>query len=78
VDFKQGLYDLAIAAAHRVHGLPHQHFAIVHYTAVSALLQENRIPDAIAELQEFLQEEPDGPRADAVRKAMETLEQQSR
>jgi hypothetical protein len=78
VDFRQGLYDLAIAAAHRVHGLPHEHFAIVHYTAASALLQENRIPDAIAELQVFLQEEPTGPRADAVRKAMESLEQQPR
>jgi tetratricopeptide repeat protein len=76
VDFKQGFYDLAIAAAHRVHGLPHEHFAIVHYTAASALLEENRIPDAIAELQVFLQEEPNGPRADAVRKAMQSLEQQ--
>jgi tetratricopeptide (TPR) repeat protein len=76
VDFKRGLYDQAIAAARRVHGLPHEHFAIVHYTAASALLQENRIPDAIAELQVFLQEGPNGPRADAVRKAMQGLEQQ--
>jgi hypothetical protein len=45
-------------------------------TAASARLEENRIPDAIAELHVFLQEEPNGPRADAVHKAMQNLEQQ--
>lgn len=76
VEFMQGRYDEAIATAHKVHQLPHQQFAIVHYTAASAFERENRIPDAIAELQIFLQEDPLGPRSDLVRKVLATLQSQ--
>jgi hypothetical protein len=77
VEFQQGRYEQAIADARKVHGLPHQHFAIVHYTAASALEEENRIPEAMAELQLFLQEEPQGSRADVVRKVLVTMQNQS-
>ena len=70
LDFMQGRYEQAIMTAHKVHGLPHQHFAIVHYVAASAYQKQGHTPEAIGELQLFLQEEPQGPRADAVRKVM--------
>ena len=69
VEYMQGHYDQAIIDAHKVHGLAH-HYSIVHYTAASALQKENRIPEAIVELEVFLQEEPQGPRADAVRRVL--------
>lgn len=77
VEFMQGHYDAAIADARKAHQLPHQQFAIVHYTAASAFERENRIPDAIAELQIFLQEEPQGARSDVVRKVLATMQSQS-
>jgi hypothetical protein len=60
-------FDAAIATAHTVHALPHQNFAVVHYMAARAFERENRLPDALAELQLFLAEEPNGARADRVR-----------
>jgi tetratricopeptide (TPR) repeat protein len=72
-ELEQGHYDQAIADARKAHGLPH-HFAMVHCTAASALDREKRIPEAIAELQLFLQEEPQGPRAEVVRKALAAMQ----
>jgi tetratricopeptide (TPR) repeat protein len=76
VEFMQGRYDEAIANARKVHQLPHQQFAMVHYTAASAFERENRIPDAIAELQIFLEEDPLSPRSDVVRQVLATLQAQ--
>ncbi len=73
VEYMQGHYDQAIIDAHKVHGLAH-HYSIVHYTAASALQKENRIPEAIVELEVFLQEEPQGPRADAVRRVLGAMQ----
>ena len=56
-------YDDAIANAKKVHNLPHEHFAIIHYIAARALEFKHRGQDALAELQTMLKEEPDGPRA---------------
>ena len=67
-------YDAAIATAHKVHGMPHNAFAIVHYIAARAYQHENRTSDAIAEFKTLLQEEPSGARADAVRKELAVLE----
>ena len=77
VDFMQARYDDAIAAAHKVHSLPHEHFAIVHYTAAGAFEREGRLPEAIAELQLYLKEEPTGPRSDSVRKAIAAFQKES-
>jgi outer membrane protein assembly factor BamD (BamD/ComL family) len=74
VDVDQGQFDLAIAAVHKVHSLPHQQFGIVHYTAARAYENEGRIADAIAELQLFLQEAPQSPRAETARKAIAALQ----
>ncbi len=77
VDLMQQQYELAIRAAHKAHELPH-HYAIVHYTAATALVREHRLPEAIAELRLFLDEEPEGPRADAVRKVLAGMQNQGK
>ena len=60
-------YDAAIAGASKVHALPHQNFAVVHYIAARAYERQNQSQGALAELQIFLTEEPHGARADHVR-----------
>ncbi len=77
VDFMQARYDQAIADAHKVHAMPHENYAMVHFTAAGAFEREGRIADAIAELQTFLHEQPKGPRADAVRKLIPQLQKES-
>jgi len=57
-----------------VHTLPHQNFAVVHYIAARALERENRLQDAMAELQVFLTEEPKGARADHVREEIAQIQ----
>ncbi len=66
-------YDAAIASAHEVHAIPHQNLAVVHYIAAHAFEHENRLRDALAELQVFLNEEPKGARADQVRQEIAKL-----
>jgi len=73
-DLTQGQYELAIAAAKKVHAAQHSEFASVHFTAASAYEHEGRINDAIAELQTFLQEVPQGPRAESAKKAIAALQ----
>jgi len=63
-------YDAAIASAQRVHSLPHQNLALAHFIAARAYEHENRLKDAVAELQVFLNEEPQGPRADHIREEL--------
>jgi tetratricopeptide (TPR) repeat protein len=77
IHVKQGHYQQAIEEAQKVHSLPHQHFAIVHYTAANAYEHEGLFPEAIAELRVYLQEEPKGRRADFVRKVLPQLEKQA-
>jgi Tfp pilus assembly protein PilF len=67
-------FDAAIAHCQKVHSMPHDSQALVHYIAARALEHENRLADATAELRTFLQEEPSGARADAVRAELNALE----
>lgn len=67
-------YDAAVASAHSVHAVPHQKLAVVHYIAARALEHENRLPEALAELQLFLKEEPDGERANHVREEIAQIQ----
>ncbi len=50
-------YDAAIATAQRVHGLPHDKLALVHYIAGRAYQHEHRASDAITEFKIMLREE---------------------
>jgi Tfp pilus assembly protein PilF len=76
LNFAQGQYDKAVAAARKAHGMPHKNYAVVHFTAARAFEHEGRIADAMAELQLFLQEAPDSPRADMARKALVAMQSQ--
>ena len=68
-------YDAAIASVQRVHSLPHQNLALAHFIAARAYEHENRPKDAVAELQVFLNEEPQGPRADHIREELKAVQQ---
>jgi hypothetical protein len=76
VDFMQGQYEQTIADARKVHSIPHQGYATVHYSAAAAFERLNRIPEMIAELQTFLQEDPTSPNAESVRHTIADLESQ--
>jgi Tfp pilus assembly protein PilF len=77
VAFLQGQDQQAIADAQKVHGMPHQDYATVHYTAAAAFQRLNRIPEMLTELQTFLQEDPKNPRADYVRQTIAELQGQA-
>ena len=67
-------YDAAIASAQRVHSMPHDNLALTHFIAARAYEHENRPKDALAELQLFLKEEPQGPRADHIREEVKMVQ----
>jgi hypothetical protein len=70
--FNERRFDEAIATCRRAHALEKPH-AFVHRVAARSFEQLKQAPNAIAELELFLKEEPPGPRADAARKELETL-----
>jgi len=72
-----GEYDAAIASAKQAHALPHDKLVLTHYILAKAYEHQNRTQDAIAELQAFLKEEPQGPRADHMREEMKQLQRQA-
>lgn len=74
LQFARAHYDAMISTAQRIHQLPHEKYAAIHYLAARALESEHRIKDAEAELQVFLLEESKGPRADAARREMGLLQ----
>jgi len=69
-------YGAAIATAQRVHSLPHQNLALVHVIAAHAYEHQNHLNEAAAELQVFLKEEPQGPRADLARDELKAVQRQ--
>jgi tetratricopeptide (TPR) repeat protein len=70
-------YEGAIANARKVHAMPHDSFALVHYVAARACERLNRLADAIVEFELFLSEEPSGARATAARQEMGAIQKQS-
>ena len=60
-------FDAAISNALQAHSSGHDHSSFVHYIAARAYQQQNQQQQALAEFQDFLKEEPKGPRADQVR-----------
>ncbi len=65
-------YDQALATCRKAHSSAQPH-ASVHYIAARALEAEHKATEAIAELETFLTEEKDGPRAETARKEMAGL-----
>jgi tetratricopeptide (TPR) repeat protein len=78
VQFAQRHWEAALATCHKVHFVHLGEEPFVHYIAAKALEQESRAADAATELHTFLDEEPTGPRADAVRKEMAAMEARNR
>jgi Tetratricopeptide repeat len=76
VDFMQGKYEETITDARKVHSLPHQGYATVHYTAAAAYQRLNRIPEMIEQLKLYLKEDPDSPSASYVHQTIADLESQ--
>ena len=66
-------YDQAIAHSERVHAMGQASHALVHFIAARAFESEHRKGDAENELHIFLNEEPSGARADAVRKELAAI-----
>jgi tetratricopeptide (TPR) repeat protein len=69
-------YEDAIASARKVHSLPHNSYALVHYVAARACERLHRLSEAVSELGLFLSEEPTGERASAARHEMAALQHQ--
>lgn len=74
VQLFSGHYEAARISARKVHTLPHQQYAMVHYLAARACEGAKQLQDAAAELRLFLQEEPHGQWSDAARKELGLLE----
>ena len=70
-------YDEALATCGKAHASGHPHSS-AHYIAARALEAQHKAADAIAELQTFLTEEKDGPRAETARKEMAGLQMAAR
>ena len=60
-------FDAAISSAEKAHSSGQDHPSFVHYIAARAYQQENQQQQAVSQFQDFLKEEPKGPRADRVR-----------
>jgi Tfp pilus assembly protein PilF len=68
-------YEGALVDARRTHGLPnHEQFAEVHLLAGKILEMQDHAPEAIAEYQLFLQENPNSPQAPMVQKEVAQLQ----
>lgn len=78
VQFAQQHWEAAVATCHKVHFVHLGEEPFGHYIAAQALERENRPSDAVSELHTFLEEEPTGPRADAIRKEMAASEARNR
>jgi Tfp pilus assembly protein PilF len=66
-EFMNRHFDAAISNAVQAHASGRAHSSFLHYIAARAYQQENQQQRALAEFQDFLKEEPKGPRADQVR-----------
>ena len=65
--------DGAIQCAKRLHSMPHQAYAVVHYIAARAYLSKRMPNEAAAEYKQFLEEAPQDPRVPKVREELAAL-----
>ncbi len=76
-EFMNRHFDAAINNALQAHSSGRDHSAFLHYIAARAYQQENQQQRALAEFEDFLKEEPKGPRADLVRADVARMQQQA-
>lgn len=70
---QDGKLDEAVADAKKVHAVPHEGYAVVHYIAGEILEDKHQSADAIAEYNLYLKEAPSGPEAAQAKTALERL-----
>jgi tetratricopeptide (TPR) repeat protein len=75
---RQGKLDAAVAAAQRVHSLPHANLAMVHSVAAYALRKQQRHQEAAAEYRLFIKESPPGPSVERAKAELASLPAVSR
>ncbi len=68
----------ALLTARKVHQLPHEGYAVVHYVAGQAFEREGQPQSAYAEYETYLHESPNGPEASQVKNALNRLTATSR
>ncbi len=68
--------DGAIATSREGHGMQLKEHGFLHLAAANAFEQQGKIGDAIAELQSYVKEEPNGPQMDKVKDAISRLQQE--
>ena len=73
VELRTQHFDRVIETCSRAHATKQPQHTMAHYIAALAYEHLNRLPDAMAELRAFLNEEADGPQAAAARKEMAAL-----
>jgi Tfp pilus assembly protein PilF len=66
-----GNFQDAVANARKVHSIPHEQFAIVHYVAARALEASQQRGEAVVEYTMYLKEAPQGPLADESRERID-------
>jgi len=72
-EIQDGKTDDALRDAQKVHALPHDGFAVVHYIAGEALEEKHQYAEAAAEYNLYLKEAPAGPDAAQVKSALQRL-----
>jgi Tfp pilus assembly protein PilF len=72
-EVEDGKPDEALNDAHKVHALPHDGYAVVHYIAGEVLEEKHQYAAASAEYNLYLKEAPNGPEAAQVRSAVARL-----
>lgn len=72
-EIQTGDYDAAITDAQKVHRLPHEGYAVVHYVAGQALEHQGQLQGAAVEYETYLRESPNGPEAPQVKGSLTRL-----
>lgn len=72
-EVQDGKPDEALKDAQKVHTLPHEGYALVHYISGEVLEEKHQYPQATAEYNLYLKEAPNGPEAGQVKSAIERL-----
>lgn len=74
VQLARGEMDQAIANAKKVHALPHERYAFVHFIAASAFKAKGKDQEAIEQYKTFLKEAPNHSSAPAARAEIQALQ----
>ncbi len=77
-EYETGDVDGALLTERKVHQLPHEGYAVVHYVAGQALERKGQPEGAYTEYETYLHESPNGAEASQVRSALTRLTAASR